>query len=151
MDTLPPMPASTSAIEARIAALKAEVKELKRSNTNSPKFWTRALAIVGHQFAVSHWHFLPCAVRHRARGYGGRQQLTGALRVRKCQPSSIRPVRHRLPSTLNRAGPYDSDGGSSRQSLVELTSPTTAMGSHLLEGDERLLKERAIHGLPAPR
>jgi hypothetical protein len=25
------------------------------------------------------------------------------------------------------------------------------MGSHLLEGDERLLKERAIHGLPAPR
>jgi hypothetical protein len=52
MDTLPPMPANTSAIETRIAALEAEVRELERSNTNSPKFWTRAFAIVGHQFAV---------------------------------------------------------------------------------------------------
>lgn len=52
MDTLPPMLMDASTTEARIAALEAEVRELKRTNTNSPKFWTRAFAILGHQFAI---------------------------------------------------------------------------------------------------
>ena len=50
---LPPNPTGTTQVEARLAALEAQVRELQESKTNSPKFWSRAWAITGHQFAVT--------------------------------------------------------------------------------------------------
>ena len=50
---LPPNPTGSTQVEARLAALEAQVRELQESKTNSPKFWSRAWAITGHQFAVT--------------------------------------------------------------------------------------------------
>ena len=50
---LPPNPTGTTQVEARLAAPEAQVRELQESKTNSPKFWSRAWAITGHQFAVT--------------------------------------------------------------------------------------------------
>ena len=50
---LPPNPTGTTQVDARLAALEAQVRELQVSKTNSPQFWSRAWAITGHQFAVT--------------------------------------------------------------------------------------------------
>jgi hypothetical protein len=70
------MPMDASAIETRIVALEAEVREpKKRTNTSSPKFWTRAFAILGHQFAILEI-FYP-SVRRRGRRRSRRQLVDG--------------------------------------------------------------------------
>jgi hypothetical protein len=65
MEELPPTPhASESALlETRVAALEAQLRELKSSRTNSPKFGTRAFAIVGHVLVfVAMWFGIPIAL-----------------------------------------------------------------------------------------
>jgi hypothetical protein len=78
MDALPPMPTSaSSAIESRIAALEgggqgtpaleyelAEVLDTSAGNRRTP--------------VRDHWHFLPCADRHRAHCCRRRKQLSDA-------------------------------------------------------------------------
>jgi hypothetical protein len=48
---------------SRIAALEHEVRELKRSKTNSPRFWPRSFAILGHVLVyVAIWFGVPIVI-----------------------------------------------------------------------------------------
>jgi hypothetical protein len=65
MEQLPPTPGASERVplEVRVAALEAQLRELMSSKTNSPKFWTRALAILGHVLVfVGIWFGVPIAV-----------------------------------------------------------------------------------------
>ena len=50
MTTVPAPP--DEYLAGRIADLERRIQVLERSNTNSPKFWTRAFAILGHTLAL---------------------------------------------------------------------------------------------------
>ncbi len=48
---------------ARIATVEEQMRELKRSNTNSPRFWPRSFAILGHVLVyVAIWFGVPIVI-----------------------------------------------------------------------------------------
>jgi hypothetical protein len=48
-----PLPPAPGGFEQRLQRLEAQVAELTKTGTNSPKFWTRAFSMLGHQMAAT--------------------------------------------------------------------------------------------------
>jgi hypothetical protein len=52
MEIPAPPTADSDRLDWRLDRLERQLAELTRSQTNSPRFWPRAWAIVGHQMAI---------------------------------------------------------------------------------------------------